>query len=594
MRGLPSGFYQNATSVALALILAVLIWITAPSNQLEELTFPTNEPYIQINLSEPPEGLIVAHVDRKQTQVNLRIASEQENELQVSDLIAEVDLSDLGPGEHQVEIKVRPQPLAPRVRVLEATPNRINVRLDQIVTATLPIDPKIKNESIVQQTSQILARTVEPLSVTIRGPQSVVELIEQVVAETQLDGASESVEVQVKPKLLGLPADVDQSSLTIMPEHVTVKVDIQLRPGYRDLIVATDIQGAPQKGFWVSEFSVDPEFVTVVGQPKVVSDLEGIVKTEPIDVSDLRDGEFIRDIGLQLPEGVSPLENTLVQVKIKIEPQTSNKRFRLKPAVTGLQPGLIVKEEAIIPSSVNVLISGSITELEELNLDDIAVTLDATDLLSGTHRIEPRIVPPGTLIVESVNPEQVEITIEQEEVTRQIEVPIKITESPTNTFAIVTPNTMRLDLKGQPSVVEQLDPSSIELILNVANLTPGTYRIIPTLSVDQELTLATPLQPVKVTVYNKEELIILSEQVQVVNLEEGLRGTLNQAVIQLYLMGPGDAESLGKKSEFGIQADMDSLGEGTYTIQPTIQLPSNYSLVAAQPEQLEITLQPEQ
>lgn len=594
MRGFPSGFYQNISSLVLALVLALLVWITVTNLELEQMTFPSRPPYIQIELINQPEGLIVAEVDQEVVQIDLRISKDEIRELQKSDLIAEADLSDLEPGVmHQVEVKVRSQPLAPRVHVLDVIPNRINVRLDQVVTKTIQVETRIKDESTVPQTAQVLTNTVEPLFITIKGPQSLVDSIERIFAEAKLDGASESVELQVKPQLIGLPNNADLSTLTMNPEYVTVKVEIEQRPGYRDLIVTTDLKGEPESGYWVSELSVQPQLVTVVGKPSIILGLDGLAKTEPIDITDLTDGEFIRDTRLQLPEGISPLQDSFVQVNIKIEPQTSRKRFRMRPTVTGLDAGLLVEEDAIIPSLVNVLITGSVIELEELNLDDIAITLDATDLSPGPYRLEPKVKPPGSLKVESVNPELIEITIEQEQISRQIEVPIKVTESFSNTLAIVTPERIRLDLKGPPSLIEQLEPEKIELLVDATSLKAGRYQIIPNLSLNKELTLDTPLQPVNVTVYDKEDLIILLEQVKIVNLAKGLRGTLSVGVIELYVMGPGGVETLSENEEFSIEVDLANLSEGTHMIRPNINLPSAYSLVNATPKQLEITLEQE-
>src|SRR5690606_1408740 len=122
-----------------------------------------------------------------------------------------------------------------------------------------------------------------------------------------------------------------------------------LRPGYRDLIVSANVQGEPAPGYWVSSITPEPRLVTAVGQPEVISALNGIVTTEPIDVSGLGEGSFAQATRLELPDGVSALNEGFVQVQIQIEPQTSSKRVSLRPVITGLDAGLAVNDEAIIP-----------------------------------------------------------------------------------------------------------------------------------------------------------------------------------------------------------------------------------------------------
>ena len=352
MKSFPSGWYHNISSLLLAFILALLIWIAATNLELEQIRFPAESPDLKINLINQSEELIVAEVDQKYVQLDVRLSKEQS--LQRSDLIIEADLADLGPGLHQVEVKYRSQPFAPRIHVLEVIPNRINVRLDQVITKTFEIEPRIKDETSVPQTAQVLSNTVDPSSVTIKGPQSLVEMIDRVIAEVELKGASESIEELVVPFLSGLPQTADLSSLEIEPKSVMSKVEIEQRPGYRDLIVTINFEGQPKRGYWVSEVSVEPQLVTVVGKPTTISELDGLAKTKPIDITDKEGPELIGDIRLQLPEGVSALQNDLVKVNVKIEPQTSSKRFRLRPTIIGLKSGLVVKEETIIPSLVNV------------------------------------------------------------------------------------------------------------------------------------------------------------------------------------------------------------------------------------------------
>ncbi len=635
MKSFPSSWYQNLSSLILAFILALLIWITATNLELEQIKFPPDAPYLEINLINQSEGLVVAEVDQKFAQVDVRLSKEQT--LQRSDLIVEADLSDLGPGLHQVEVQVRSQPFAPRTNVLDKIPNRINVRLDQVITKTFEIEPRIKDESTIPQTAQVLSNTVSPPFVTITGPQGVIEKIDRVLAETELEGASESIEKLVVPFLSGLPNNTDLSRLEIEPKSVMTTVKIEQRPGYRDLIIKTNLENQPEKGYWVSEVSVQPQLVTVVGKPTVISELDGLADTEPIDIAGLQAGEFIRDIRLQLPEGVSPLQENFVKVTIKIEPQTSSKRFRLVPTITGLKSGLVVKPETIIPSLVNVLMTGSVIELEELNLDDIAITLDTTNLPSGSHQIEPNITSPGSLNVESVNPQLIEITIEQEQISRQIEVPIQLTDPFSNTIAVITPETLRVDLKGPPPLIENLKIEDIKLIVDVSNLKVGKHQVIPQFDSVQELTLQTPLQPVNITVYDLDELIVLLEQVKIVNLADGLRGTLNQGVVQLYIIGPDEiqkvdeanqidqtdqtsktedenqtskaedenqteqveeeptpAKTLSENDDFKIEIDLANLGQGDHFVRPTISLPNGYTLIYSEPKQIQIRLLPKE
>jgi YbbR domain-containing protein len=338
---------------------------------------------------------------------------------------------------------------------------------------------------------------------------------------------------------------------------------------------------------------VNPQLVTVVGQPTIISDLDGLIDTEPINVEGLSEGELIREAQLRLPEGVSPLNNNFVEVSIKIEPQTSSKRVNVKAVITGLQPSLIVPEGAIVPPTVNILLKGSIAELEALQIDQIAVTLDVTEFGPGGHLIEPTIKPPGSLNTESVNPELVEVTIAQQQATREFEVPIRLIDLPPNTVAAITPTETIVGLQGAVSVIEKLKAADVQPLINLAGLKQGTYEITPTLSLSNSITLVSFFPKVALTLYDEEKLIAVSDLVTVTNLAEGLRATLNDPVIRIRVAGTGDAQTLRASEEFAIEVNVDTLDIGTHPIPPTIRLPDNYTLVDVTPQEVEITLQAE-
>lgn len=589
-----SGFYQTISSAVISLILALLIWVTATNIQLEFITYPLSaaSPGLPIQLIDQSEGLMVLEGDNETVRVSLRIPKDLKNTLEATDLIVEASLAGLEPGTHQIAVNVRPQPFAPKLQLIEPKPDRIFVTLDEVMSRTLPVEVEITDRTLIPQTYQVLTTTVQPAEITIIGPKTIIESKEKVKAQIRLNDARELVTRNIKPSLYGLTQG-DASYVSFSVEEVAVTVDIQVRPGYRDLIVGTDIQGEPAPGYWVSDVSVNPQLVTVVGQPAIITDLDGVIDTEPINVEELGEGELIREAQLRLPEGVSPLNNNFVEVRIKIEPQTSSKRVNVKPVITGLQPSLIVPEGAIVPPTVNILLKGSIAELEALQLDQIAVTLDVTEYGPSTHLIKPTIKAPGTLNAESVNPELVEVTIAQQQATREFEVPIRAIDVPPNTVIAMTPTETLVGLQGAVSTIEKLKAAEVQPLINLAGFKQGTYEITPSLSLSNSITLVSSLPKVTLTLYDEEELIAVSDIVTVTNLAEGLRATLNQPVIRIRVAGTGDAQTLRENEEFAIEVNVDKLDVGTHPIRPTIRLPDKYTLVDVTPQEVEITLQTE-
>lgn len=593
MRGLISFFPQNLTSAVMAVGMALLVWIGATSLELERVSFPTSAQAqgIPIQLKNKPEGLMVLEGEEQFVRVDLSVLRDEMNRLTVSDFVAEADLTGLGPGEHQIPVTIRAQPYAPPSRLLGPIPDRIIVELDEIITRTLPIEAELLDRSSLPQTYRVLNVTSEPTSITISGPRTVVEPIEKVVAQARIEGARETVVRTARPQLVGL-ATADSRWVTTTLDEVGVQIEIGLRPGYRDLIVRVDVQGEPATGYWVSSITPEPALVTVVGQPEVISALNGIVATEPIDVSELSEGSFTRATRLQLPEGVSPLNEGIVEVAITIEPQTSSKRVSVEPTISGLQPGLVVSPTAIIPSEVTILLKGPITELENLDLEEVLVTLDVSERGLGTHLITPIVQPPGTLVAESVNPELVEVTITEENINRQVEVPVRATGQRATQVVVIEPPMSTVVLNGPVSLLGNVEPPTLTATVEVGSLVNGQYVLTPTIEVADEIT-ATSATQVTVTILSGSEVLNLTEQVQLLNLEPGLRATLSQPSITVRIAPRDGGQRLPDATNLDVSVDLTGRGTGIIRLKPTVQVPDGFVLVGVVPEEIEINIQAE-
>jgi YbbR domain-containing protein len=591
MRGLIAFFPQNLTSAVMAVVMALLVWIGATSLELDRVTFPTaaQAQGIPIQLKNKPEGLIVLEGEEQFVRVDLSILRDEMNRLTVSDFVAEADLSGLGPGEHQIPVTIRPQPYAPPSRLLGPIPDRIIVELDEVMTRTIPIEAELLDRSSLPQTYRVLNFGTDPAAITISGPRSIIEPIEKVVAQARIEGARETVVRSVRPQLVGL-ATADNRWVTTNVEQVSVEIEIGLRPGYRDLIVRVDVQGEPAPGYWVSSITPEPALMTVVGQPEVISALNGIVATEPIDVSGLSEGTFSRATRLQLPEGVSPLNEGIVDVGITIEPQTSSKRVSVSPTVSGLQPGLVVSDIGIIPSEVTVLLKGPITELENLDLEEVLVTLDVTERGLGTHLITPIIQPPGTLVAESLNPELVEVTITEEAINRQIEVPVRAGGQRSTQVVVIEPPMSTVVVNGPVSLVGNVEPPTVTASVEVGTLVNGQYVLTPTITVANGIT-ATSASPVTVTILSGTQILNLTEQVQLLNLDPTLRATLVQSTLTVRIAPRDGTQRLPDIGDLEVSVDLTGRGVGTIRIKPTVRISEDFILVGVVPEEIEINIQ---
>ncbi len=585
-------------SLLLSLLVALVIWIAAANNDLVKKTaYPTlpEQRGIPIELRNVPPGLIVTEGEAQRTWIDLLIHRERERDLAPDDIVAYADLSGLGMGRHQVEVVVGRQPLAPNFKILGESPNRISVQLDAEMSQELPIEVLIPDIGTVAQNYQVLTPTISPPTLTIVGPAALVEPIRRVVAEVKVEGARETVVKQVQPTLLNQAGEVVSSDeLQLSAAELEATIPIEQKPGYRELIVRTVITGTSQlaeRGFWISGSETNPPLVAVVGQQRVVEALNGIVETEPVEVGELSEGTIIRQVPLELPDGISPVDDDFVTVTIRVEPQTSSKTVSLRPTIVGLAPGLTVSESAIVPATVDVLLRGPIRELEELNLDKISATLDLSDKGVGSHLIRPKVSVPGNLRAESLIPEQVEVTITEQTESENFLILVQAVGLPSRTYAAFSPRFVTVTLEGPALQMARFDPMQLAAVVDITGLTGGPYTLSPTVAATEPYSV-TEMLPTEVSLrlFGEEELLVVTTPVRVINVDPALVATLNTSVAIVRVAGPGTEAALTGNVGFSVVVDAATLGAGSYNLLPQVRLPAGYEVVNLVPERMNLRL----
>jgi len=79
--------------------------------------------------------------------------------------------------------------------------------------------------------------------------------------------------------------------------------------------------------------------------------------------------------------------------------------------ILGLREGM---EASLEPKEVRVVLFGPLPVLDTLVADDVRVTVDVFDLITGTHRIRPAVdIPERGIEMRSIRPESIQVIITQ-------------------------------------------------------------------------------------------------------------------------------------------------------------------------------------
>lgn len=399
-------FAKNLRTFLLALVLGISVWVSAVSaaDPNEVRVFPRPIP-IEVVGQDP--SLVLTNEIPTTVEVSLRAPHSVWEALTANDdtVHATLDLSGLSAGEHdrgiQLAVALRPY------QVVLMNPSTVHVVLESLLTQSFPLSLSLSGQPAAGY--QVGEATMERTEVSVSGPESLVRQATRARVLVSLDGVRESINESIPIQVLDAQNEVLQG-LTINPEAVQVNVPISLQGGFRDVAVKVIVEGQQAPGYRIENISVFPPVITVfASDPELVSELPGVVETQPLNLEGRREDISTR-LSLNLPENITVVGAQTVQVQVSISPIQTSQTFLNQPInVNGLEEGLSAE---VFPESVDVIVSGPLPVLDALASQDITVSVDAGGLEIGTYQLTPEVkVLVENVRVESILPGTVEVVI---------------------------------------------------------------------------------------------------------------------------------------------------------------------------------------
>lgn len=294
--------------LSVGLSFGLWLFVTAEQNPLRTDVIPRP---IQVQPVNVPAGLdVVGDIGA----VSLRVVAPSDLwlRLQPSDFRATVDLSGRSVGEQQLPVSVAA--LDSRVRVLESTPGAVAVKLEPLAERQVPVKVNLQGSAVLGYVAEVAK--VEPPTASVRGPASLVALVDAAVADVNIEGLR--ADFRQSAGLVPRNATGRQvEGLAVEPSLARVEVGIKQQIQFRSVPVLPRVQGAPAAGYQVAAVSVDPPAVPIAGYPEA---LQGVafIQTVPVDVAGAT-GDVTANASLETPSGVSVIGPTQVAVKVTLE-----------------------------------------------------------------------------------------------------------------------------------------------------------------------------------------------------------------------------------------------------------------------------------
>jgi YbbR domain-containing protein len=337
-------------------------------------------------------------------------------------------------------------------------------------------------EIIGQDPGLILTNEVPAtMNVTLRAPRSVWEALNsqedavRAILDLSGKGAGEhevdiQVQVDLRPTQLILAA----------PDQVTVDLESFKTAS---LPLTPTLIGQPSAGYKAGDASLALQEVIISGPEALVNEamkarvainLEGAresIQNEPVPIQVINaKNEIIRGLTIN-PE--------TVEASVPISQQGGYRDLAVNVVVNGQQaPGYRLENISVFPPVVTVVSDDTalvaslpgVVDTQPLNLEDAREDIStrlALDLPEGVTLTGPQTVQ----VQVSITPIQTSVTLENQ--------PIQIVGLTEGLIAQPDPEFVDVIISGPVPVLETLVPDDIEIIVDVTDLGPGTYILIP-------------------------------------------------------------------------------------------------------------------
>ncbi|MEX1020671.1 MAG: CdaR family protein [Litorilinea sp.] len=393
---------EQISTLLLSLVLAVIVWLIAVNQENPIVQRQFNEQIAVSVRGLAAQYQIVQDLSRETVSVTLQGPQNNWESLNVGDFIAFINLAGLGNGTHDVPVTV--EVLDPQMSVASVQRAQLRVQIDEIIERTVPVRVDIMDAAAFGYEWQ--PPIVEPVSVTVRGPETQVNQVVSARAEVFMRNAKSQVE-RTQPIVVQNSQGQTVPRVESAPTTVQIIVPVEQWPGRKEVAVRVNLNGQPAAGYRLSNVRVNPSTVVLSGAVDVLAEVPGFVETEAISLTGAT-GELQQRVQLNIPEGVTLFDANVVDVTISIAAIEGGSTARQAPVIQGLGPGL---EATVALDMVDVILSGPLPLLESLEPDDIFVILDLSGLVVGNHVVVPRVVVPTGIRAEGVLPQSVEVLV---------------------------------------------------------------------------------------------------------------------------------------------------------------------------------------
>lgn len=398
-------FKDRRVNVIISIVVAILLWVYV----VGQVNPTTKKNLSGIKVSFENEELLedsgLALLDPGDITVSVTVEGKRAdlNKIDSEDIVAKVDLYDLGKGKNTVSIDIN---TPESVSLVKSEPDKINITIEDRVS----VEKDVKVDYIGKLDGGAEPGDVKktPDKVVVSGAESAVKKVKHVSAKINVS------DIKEKETIISAKAQaVDEEGnivkhMRLSSSNIAVTISkLQLK----EVPLSVETTGNISDKVELEKIDI-PNKVTIKGTEEALKKIDS-VSAETIDIEGV-DKNMDIPINVILPDGVELAEKSEdISAEIKIKSLIS-KTFEISSAdirVNNLDSGYTAKVKS---ATVKVTVTGKETIMSAFTANNLNISIDLSGLKEGTHRVKVVADTAKKVSNVTISPGSVEIRISEE------------------------------------------------------------------------------------------------------------------------------------------------------------------------------------
>ena len=395
---------KKITAKILSVLLATMFWIYVITEQNPVVYKDIALPVKLVNVESLATNNITM-MNKNDYKISLKLKGNKNtlDRINNSTITATADLRDQKTkGEFLVPVQISGVPSG--VDIISMSSGSIKVNMDNVISITMPVIIKVTGNPL--QGMAAMTPAVSPTEVTIRGAETLVNLIKTAVVDLDISSFSTEVKKNIMVQILDGDGKAVED-VEVYPKSVDVRIPIEYT---KIVLLDPDFVVKPAPGYIVTGVSVNPKEIHITGKKELLDTLSS-VKTERVELSDAK--AFVdQEVALILPPGVELANKSeIIRLNANIEKIIEKPIETNNISIRNLSDDLDAEVQQTL---IGAFVRGpeSIVNAWDINK---AFYIEALGLDEGTHTLQIFYDKPEELEVMGVNPNVVNITIKKKE-----------------------------------------------------------------------------------------------------------------------------------------------------------------------------------